>query len=221
MSAMKGKMTVTAVLSTIIGDIVKMVSVPPGAVVPPPTTEPPPGGGGAPYPDQGLPQPQPRPEHPIVYPPEMTHPMVPPPPGTSIPPTGGQPLPPGGGPGGGTDAPHPEHPIYFPPGTRPEAGQDLPGYQPPAGWPEGCPYPTPYGLDRALSRGLEGGAVVGELTIITTEGASRPGQVYDVEFTLVPGATVEPGAKGGGGKSQGQGQSGASTKPGKPKSNFP
>jgi hypothetical protein len=58
--------------------------------------------------------------------------------------------------------------------------------------------------------------VVGELHLITTQGTARPGQVYDVEFTLLPGATV-PEAKGGGGK--GQSQSGAGK--GKPKSNFP
>jgi hypothetical protein len=70
-------------------------------------------------------------------------------------------------------------------------------------------------LDRALSRGLEGSAVVGELTIITNEGLLRPGQVYDVDFTLLPGSTVDPGKKGSGGQSQG-----GSAKA-KPKSNFP
>ena len=200
MSAMKGQMTVTGVLSTIIGDIVKMVSVPPGAVVPPPVVEPPPGGGGGggglpPRPDHTLPGDLPRPDHTL--------------PG-DLPGGGGTPPPTGG-------APHPEHPIYYPPGTEPRPDQGLPGYQPPAGWPEGCPYPTPYGIDRALTRGLEGSAVVGELHLITTQGASRPGQVYDVEFTLVPGATVE--GKGGGGGGKGQSQGGAAKA--KPKSNFP
>ncbi len=223
MSALTGKMTVTAVLSTIIGDVVKMVSVPPGAVVPPPEGPGGPGGGTEPpIATHPIAPGGPEPTFPINLPPGSR-----PPPGYKPPPTAGQPLPPTGG--GGTppnpdDIPHPEHPIYYPPGTRPEAGQDLPGYQPPAGWPEGCPYPTPYGLDRAMTRGLEGSAVVGELTIITTQGSTRPGQVYDVEFTLAPGETVEPGARGGkGGQGQGgqgQSQSGPSSKA-KPKSSFP
>jgi hypothetical protein len=97
-------------------------NVPTHPIVTPPTGKPPGIWGGPPlYPDQGLPGPQPRPEHPITLPPYEP---------------GGPPVQIWPSPG------HPSHPIVIPPPPPPPAGEAVKpppegggwGYAPNAGW---------------------------------------------------------------------------------------